>query len=257
MTTHPVAMDTISAGLWSLCTPGVARGGLLIGLFAAGITGSAMHCVPMCGGFVLGRVADRMSCLPVGQLCEWHRLRVGLLLPYHLGRLTTYAMLGTLAASSASVLGRAPWLSEGRSVLLALAALLFLVMAYARLPFLRGRITVTPRPWTRLIARLTANLDRRRATDGYALGLALGLLPCGFLYAALIAAAATARPDLGAVAMLAFGLGTVPGLMVVGVVGYATGRRWHRATALAAPSILALNAALLLILAWHQINLVD
>ena len=35
-------------------------GGLLIGLFLAGAAGSTMHCVPMCGGFVLGQVADRM-----------------------------------------------------------------------------------------------------------------------------------------------------------------------------------------------------
>ena len=34
-------------------------GGLLLGLFLAGLAGSTMHCAPMCGGFVLGQVADR------------------------------------------------------------------------------------------------------------------------------------------------------------------------------------------------------
>ena len=37
------------------------RGGLIGGLFLAGVAGSVMHCAPMCGGFVLGQVADRIA----------------------------------------------------------------------------------------------------------------------------------------------------------------------------------------------------
>ena len=46
----------------------VGSGGLLLGLFLAGAAGSTMHCVPMCGGFVLGQVADGMAhgCLRPG-----------------------------------------------------------------------------------------------------------------------------------------------------------------------------------------------
>ena len=64
----------------ALCgSAGVAipQGGLLVGLLLAGAAGSPMHCVPMCGGFVLGQVADRMALLPTAQLCEWRRLRAG------------------------------------------------------------------------------------------------------------------------------------------------------------------------------------
>jgi sulfite exporter TauE/SafE len=52
--------------------------------------------------------------------------------------------------------------------------------------------------------------------------------------------------------MLAFGLGTMPALIVVGVAGQAAGWRWHRKFAAAAPAVLLLNAALLAALAVHS-----
>src|SRR4051794_25197968 len=95
--------------LATLCGPAAARGGLLAGLFAAGLAGSLLHCAPMCGGFVLGQVADRMARLPACRMCEWQRLSAAALLPYHLGRLTTYGLLGALAAGSAELLAGAAW----------------------------------------------------------------------------------------------------------------------------------------------------
>ncbi len=88
----------------------------------------------------------------------------------------------------------------------------------------------------------------------YLFGLTLGFLPCGFLYAALAAAAASGRPMLGAAAMAAFGLGTAPLLMVIGVAGNAAGRQWNRVVTAAAPVLMALNAVLLLVLAWQRLT---
>src|SRR5271165_7138538 len=117
----------------ALCSPDTAfRGGLLLGLFLAGAAGSAMHCAPMCGAFVLGQVSDRMARLPPAQLCEWRRIGSGALLPYHLGRLTTYALLGAVAAASAAVLGHAAWFGGLSAALLVLAAMLFLLHVLRR-----------------------------------------------------------------------------------------------------------------------------
>jgi hypothetical protein len=52
----------------------------------------------------------------------------------------------------------------------------------------------------------------------YPLGLALGFLPCGLSYSAFAAAAATGRPARGLVLALAFGLGTLPALLLAGAV---------------------------------------
>ncbi|MDE2583209.1 MAG: sulfite exporter TauE/SafE family protein [Rhodospirillales bacterium] len=238
-----------------LCTPAVARGSLMLGLLAAGAAGGAMHCGPMCGGFVLGQVADRMARLPAAGLCERHRVGSALLLPYHLGRMTTYAGLGAAAAATVAVLGRAPWFGGLSALLLGLAALLFLSEALRRAvpalaPLLPAPGRVPPR-WSRSLARITTRIDRSRPGGGYLLGVALGFLPCGFLYSALTAAAATRTPLLGAAAMASFALGTMPALIVVGLAGQAAGRRFGRSLTTLAPAVLAGNAALLLLLAWQ------
>jgi uncharacterized protein len=223
--------------LTALCGPGTLAGGLLLGLFVAGAAGSTMHCVPMCGGFVLGQVADGMARLPAAQLCEWRRVGHGALLPYHLGRLTTYAGLGAFGGVAAAAL---PWFSVVSAVLLLLGAALFVAHVARIMPGLDR----APAGWTRVVGRLA-----RHAGGGYPLGVVLGFLPCGFLYAALAAAAASGSPLRGALGMLVFGLGTVPALAAVGIAGQAVGRRWQRRVATAAPAVMVLNAALLTLLA--------
>jgi len=230
--------------LGSICTSVPLSGGLLLGLFLAGAVGSTMHCVPMCGGFVLGQVADRVARLPAAQLCEWRRMRSGALVPYHLGRLTTYAGLG-------AALGASPWLGAASPVLLLVGAVLFAMHAVRRLvpgaQRLLPALERAPAGWTRLVGWLAG----RVRGDGYLVGVALGFLPCGFLYAALVTAAAGGSPVLGALGMLAFGLGTVPILMVVGVAGHAVGRRWQHNVTIAAPVVMLLNSVLLVALALH------
>ena len=227
------------------------RGGLLLGLFVAGVAGSVMHCAPMCGVFVLGQVADRMALLPQRLLCESNRIRNGLLIPYHLGRLTTYAGLGAAAAASASILKDGTWRGPVSAALLALAAVLFVSHAIGRLLGI-GWTDRAPAWWSRLLGRISTGIPRGSAPGEFLLGVALGFLPCGYLYAAIAAAGASGKPLVGAAAMLSFGLGTAPSLMVVGVAGQAAGRRWRRGVAAVAPAIMALNAVLLLVLAWQR-----
>ncbi len=223
--------------LTALCGGAPFAGGLLLGLFLAGMAGSTMHCVPMCGGFVLGQVADGMARLPGARLCEWQRIGRGALLPYHLGRLTTYAGLGAVCGAATGWLPRFGIVS---AALLLLGAALLLAHVARILPGLDR----APAGWTRTVASLA-----KRAGSGFPLGVVLGFLPCGFLYAALAAAAAAGNPALGALCMLAFGLGTTPALVAVGIAGHAAGRRWQLGVAKAAPAVMALNAALLAVLA--------
>jgi sulfite exporter TauE/SafE len=233
------------------------HGGLVLGLLLAGVTGSAVHCVPMCGPFVLGQVADKMARLPATRLCELQRFSSALLLPYHLGRLTTYAGLGALGALAGSALSRLTWFGGLAAALLLLAALLFTAQALRRLvPQLRNILpdsAMLPPGCVRLISRYTARLDRTRWTGGLLLGLALGFLPCGFLYAALAAASASGGPATGALAMLAFGLGTVPSLVGVGFIGRTASRRWQYGAAAIAPAVMLLNAGLLAVLALRSL----
>lgn len=230
----PTLMTSMLA---ALCGSSAWSGGLLLGLFVAGAVGSTVHCGPMCGGFVLGQVADGMARLPAVRLCEWRRIGRGALLPYHLGRLTTYAGLGALGGTA---IDRLPWFSVVSAGLLLLGAALFLAHVANFLPgFDRA-----PAGWGRAIARLA-----RHTRGGYPLGIVLGFLPCGLLYAALATTAASGSPILGALGMLAFGLGTAPALIAVGIAGQAAGRRWQRGVTRAAPAVMLLNSVLLAALA--------
>lgn len=241
--------------------PGVFAVGLYVGLLLAGAAGSVVHCAPMCGPFVLGQVSDRLARLPGSRMCERQRLSSALLLPYHAGRLTTYAGLGAAAGEGGAALGRLAWLGWLSAILLGLAALLFLGHALRRLApsVVAGVNWVVPGTdrapalWVRLVRRLSAGVDRARPGGGLLLGLLLGFLPCGFLYAALAAAAATGGPLTGAAAMLCFGLGTAPSLVAVGVAGHAAGRAFHRGVTALAPAVLLLNATVLGVMAWERL----
>jgi sulfite exporter TauE/SafE len=171
---HPGASSTRMENLqWlgSLCTHDTAlQGGLLLGLFAAGAAGSVVHCGPMCGVFVLGQVSERMAHLPSGRLCERQRIGSGLLLPYHLGRLTTYAGLGALAASSAAVFGHLVWFGGLSAVLLTIAALMFLTQALGRFVPAMDELTRLPRFWGRLIGIFAKGIPRGSLLGGICLG---------------------------------------------------------------------------------------
>lgn len=222
--------------IFGLCgSPGVIAGGL----FLTALLGSFAHCMPMCGPFVLmqSRETDGPSL---------RRLAGALLLRYHAGRLATYIALGAIAGAAGEVL-TVHW---PLAILLGIAALAFLLQALAQLIALpTGPLAALTRPLADFVVPLAA-----RRPSGFRLGLLLGLLPCGFLYAALAAAAATGSIAGGASAMAAFGAGTVPSLVAVGLTGRSLARRWRRWAAEGLALLFLLNALTLSAAALHLVS---
>lgn len=230
--------------------------GLPGALFLVGLVGGFTHCAGMCGPFVLAQVAGDSAGVIRCDFGEWGRLRGAALLPYHLGRLTTYAALGALFGGMGELAVGLSGYRELLALFLSGAALAFLLQGLLRvgglrLPSLRrGSVARTGH-----LARMTRPLFAApRGWRGYGLGLALGFLPCAFLYGALAAAAGSGGAARGALAMAAFALGTVPNLILVGYVGVFFGRRAAGlAHALASPLMLV-NAGFLGFLAFRALG---
>lgn len=231
------------------------HGNLIVALFLTGFLGSVSHCVGMCGPFVMAQVSCRLEDISATDMREWHRLRGGLLLPYHLGRITTYTFLGALAGGVFGAMPQGKTTEYIAAILLGLAALGFLGYALPRfglhLPFSLAENS----PLVGTVERLAKPLFARpTGWRGYGLGIILGFIPCGLVYAALAAAAASGDTWGGLFAMAAFGLGTTPALASLGIAGGWLVDLWRNAMKKLLPVLFAANAILLLGLSWGLIQ---
>jgi uncharacterized protein len=243
---------TLIDGFAALCGAPFGSAAFAVSLFVAGLAGGFTHCAGMCGPFVLAQVSERLGRIGVAEFGLWSRLQGAALAPYQLGRLTTYTALGALAGGAARTVLAATEFRWMASVLLLIAAGLFLAqIAGPWLP--AGRSAPSNGTMHRLaaaVARPAAPLfSDPRGWRGYALGVLLGFLPCGLLYSALAAAAASGEATSGALGMAAFALGTMPALFAVGYGGVALGRRWRDAMQRLSRPVMALNAVLLIAVA--------
>jgi hypothetical protein len=251
----PLLVSLLEAGAAHCRAVAVEHGGLLTTLFMAGLFGGISHCAGMCGPFVLSQTIARLETVPAGEMREFHRLTGAALVPYHLGRTTTYVVLGavlSVVAGGVMELSGLRWLS---AVLLMVAATFFAGYALQRLGILAGWPNAAGESrWSRRLGATVRPLFARPiGWRGYALGLALGFLPCGLLYGALAAAAAAGDALAGGFGMLAFAVGTVPALLAVGLAGHVAGDRFRGTAVRVMPVVMLLNAAALSYFAWRTV----
>ena len=124
---------------------------------------------------------------------------------WHLGRLTSYAVLGALAGAFGSLIPGPSWIAAVISIGL---------MVW----FAAGLAGFVPEP--RLVIPGLKSLGSAVAGSTaaymrYAFGIVNGFLPCGLVYATLSVPVATGNPSEGALAMIAFGIGTTPVLSAI------------------------------------------
>lgn len=216
--------------------------GSLAMALVAGLLGGFGHCAVMCGPLVgaLG-LAGRPLGAPralAGQLA------------YHAGRITTYAILGGLLGLTGAFVNVAGHLAGLQEVVAVAAGLLMIALGVGAAG-LAG-------PVRRLEARLSGPVARRvlavaRAGGAagagglYPVGLALGFLPCGLSWSVLLGAAATGSLPRGFALALAFGLGTVPALLLVGGASALLSARARGALFRAGGLLVALLGALFLL----------
>lgn len=206
---------------------------------AAGLLSSFGHCLGMCGPLV---ASFGLSAAP-GQGAARAAARQ---LPYHLGRVTTYGLLGAVMGATGAfvnVAGRLAGLADAAAVLGGLLMVLLGLGAAGVSAALKrlearasGRVLTAVRP---LLAGGPSRL--------YPLGLAMGLLPCGASWTAFLGAAASGGPVPGLLMALAFGLATLPGLLLLGAFGALLGQRARGLLYRAGGLVVALLGALFLL----------
>lgn len=186
-------------------------GGLLLTAFLTGLLGST-HCVGMCGGI---SSALSFSLPPESRqgLNFW-----GYQLAYNSGRLLSYTLLGALAGLLASSLlagwTHSPW-PRFVSGLFMIALGLYLAgwwLGLQKLEQLGSGL------WRRLTPLRQKLLPINHPVKAIAAGSIWGLLPCGLVYSALTLALMRADSLGSAALMLAFGLGTLPALLLTGAM---------------------------------------
>jgi hypothetical protein len=182
----------------------------LTAVFLVGLLGGA-HCLGMCGGIVTALTVRMPK----------HRPAWSLHLAYHAGRITTYALAGALAGGLGAAALRLDGILPVQILLYVVAQLMLVALGLYLLGVPRyldaferaGRAL-----WRRFQPAASTLFPIRTARRGYAVGLLWGLLPCGLVYSVLVTALVTGSAANGAFAMLAFGAGTLPSLLVAGTV---------------------------------------
>ena len=179
-------------------------------MLAAGLA-SGVHCVGMCGGIVAA--FDLKRVIPIRETGAWRRR-----LAFNCGRISTYAAAGAAAGTLGAAAYASGALPAQETLQLATSAMLVLVGLYlVGANRLLAPLEALGMPlWRRLQPVAARLLPARTLPQAYAAGLAWGWLPCGMVYAALAAATFSGGAAGGAIAMAAFGLGTLPFLLAAG-----------------------------------------
>lgn len=181
-----------------------------IAVFLIGLLGGT-HCVGMCGGIV--------SALTVQLPGEKPPLRLHL--AYNVGRITSYTLAGALMGAISSMGLLLNGFLPVQMGLYVAANLLMVALGLYLLGFTKGLSFLEKAGqgvWSRIQPLTGRFLPVRGVAQAFPLGLLWGWLPCGMVYSVLATALLTGSALRGAATLLAFGLGTLPNLLLAGML---------------------------------------
>lgn len=205
-------------------------------IFTLGLV-SSLHCVSMCGPLVLS------YSLPLGS-SKFSR-QIFAHLSYNAGRIITYSILGIVAGLFGGTVGFLGQLAGYENVAAIVAGALMIVAGIIMLDLvpIKKIQKFNPLLYTQKFLRPLGNrLSSTTIGSKFSLGLMLGFMPCGLIYAALFKAMATGTMLAGAMTMIAFGLGTSASLLAIGIFSSAFSLKLSRwGNRLAAVSVLLLG----------------
>jgi sulfite exporter TauE/SafE len=194
-------------------------------MFVLGL-GTSLHCVSMCGPLVLTYAVKGEQGGP------WHR-KLTPNIAYQLAKMVSYMIVGLLLGAVGGLFN----LDGIRPYVMFVAGAFMIVLGLGMTGRVPWAARFTPKPPRWLISALSKM--RRKATADAAqgesalatpvvFGLMTGLLPCGPLMAAQVAAATSGNAVSGALGMAAFALGTAPLMIAFGTAGSLIPLAWKQ-----------------------------
>lgn len=184
-----------------------------LAVFLIGLLGGT-HCVSMCGGIV-GALSVQVH-TPAESRRQWP-----IHLAYNLGRISTYTVTGALLGALGSVGMLYSGVLPVQITLYVLANLMLVALGLYLTGFTQLLAPVERaghRLWRKVQPATRRFLPARSVKQALPLGLLWGFLPCGLVYSVLATALVTGSAARGAGLMLAFGLGTLPNLLLAGML---------------------------------------
>lgn len=207
---------------------------LEIGFFM-GLLGS-VHCIGMCGPLVMA--------LPVLYLNPIQKGIATFL--YHLGKITTYGLLGILVG----IFGKQiPFYNVQQHLSIVIGSLMLIYVLWVFYLHPKRKLGFLKIDWLQkpILRALSSLLKHHKVSSFLLIGFLNGLLPCGMIYLALGSAWATQSVIQSGLFMVFFGIGTLPALFFVSFGGQLMGFAFRQKIQKALPYML-LSMGVLLIL---------
>ena len=186
--------------------------------FITGILGG-VHCFGMCGGIV--------GALSLSSPQQQKKSQLPILLGYNLGRILGYVVAGTIVGFFGATLVDLTGIQNTKQALSIVASIFMIALGF----YLAGLWSsfnklesVGTGLWKRIQPLTKRFIPVQNFGQAVPLGFLWGWLPCGLVYTALIWTLSAGGAIEGGLIMLAFGLGTLPNLLLMGVLAAQLGR---------------------------------
>lgn len=188
----------------------------LLAAFAMGLF-SSLHCIGMCGS-IIGTLTLSLS----QEIRNSKRKLLPYVLNYNLGRITSYVLAGLAVGLIEYFLLSLPFANglghrflQIASALVMASAGFYLAGWFPRFAYIEK---IGAKIWKRVEPFGRKLIPVKTRAQAFLFGMVWGWLPCGLVYTALALSATSADIQHSAMTMLAFGMGTLPAVMGVGII---------------------------------------
>ena len=214
---------------------GISEPGLILTMFVTGLAGSFTHCIGMCGPIAIGQMSIRLMHTPKEKMTQWNKIQCSLALPYYIGKALTYSILALVALELSENFKDSKGFLYVGLFLMIVTGLLFIKAGLSKTFFFMeldkdNLLNKVLNKVNNFISNNTKKLSANpKGIKGWLLGMILGLIPCGLVYASIVTVVSNSDSMwLAGSAMFAFGLGTIPGLFMVAYLGQQILSRWKK-----------------------------